>query len=88
MVSLSNHAHFAGDNLERERVRFSTQRVRTTRARLCSGPTREPPCHIQRGGTLLAMMSWRRFIMFKRSQLYLGFALAALAEILIRVAVR
>ena len=34
------------------------------------------------------MMSWRRFIMFKRSQLYLGFALAALAEILIRVAVR
>ena len=48
----------------------------------------EPFGHTQRAGTTLAKLSCRRFFMFKRSQLYLGFALAALAEILIRVTVR
>jgi hypothetical protein len=38
-------------------------------------------------GTTLAKLTCRRFSMFKRSQLYVGAALAALAEIIIRVAV-
>jgi len=42
-------------------------------------------------GTCVAQTSWRGgtvMLMFKRTQLYIGFALAALAEIIVRYGLR
>jgi hypothetical protein len=57
----------------------------------CSGVNQTQSSDRARGGTAVAHGHPHRrvpMIMFKRSQLYIGFALAALTEMIIRVAVR